>query len=93
MTIELHGVREPERFVAVVMKLKKFFYVASLHFNNYSCTTDMEPFPSWAYEALLVSKRLGVLDPSGKRPDLSAVNAPNNPKVPDCQYEDSRIRD
>jgi hypothetical protein len=35
LTIELHGVHEQERFIAVVTKLKQF-YVANLHFNNFS---------------------------------------------------------
>lgn len=86
MAVEFHGANR-QRFVDVIGKLKRFFYVANLHFNNYSCTGGMEPFPSWAYEVLLVSKRLGVPDPSGKRPDMSAVNAPNNPKFADCQVE------
>ena len=84
LAVEFHGANR-QRFADAIGKLKRFFYVANLHFNNYSCTAGMEPFPSWAYEVLLVSKRLGVLDPSGKRPDVSALNAPNNPKVPDCQ--------
>jgi hypothetical protein len=84
LVVEFHGANR-QRFVDAIGKLKRFFYIANLHFNNYSCTTGMEPFPSWAYEVLLVSKRLGVPDRSGKRPDMSAVNAPNNPKVPDCQ--------
>jgi hypothetical protein len=86
LAIEFHGANR-QRFVDAIGKLKRFFYVANLHFNNYSCTTGMEPFPSWAYEVLLVSKRLGIPDPSGTRPDMSAVNAPNNPKFADCQVE------
>jgi hypothetical protein len=85
LAVEFHGANR-QRFADAIGKLKRFFYVANLHFNNYSCTTGMEPFPSWAYEVLLVSNRLGVPDPSGKRPDMSAVNAPNNPKVADCQF-------
>ena len=84
LAVEFHGANR-QRFADAIGKLKRFFYVANLHFNNYSCTAGMEPFPSWAYEVLLVSKRLGVPDPSGKRSDVSALNAPNNPKVPDCQ--------
>jgi hypothetical protein len=84
LAVEFHGANR-QRFVDAIRKLKRFFYVANLHFNNYSCTPGMEPFPSWAYEVLLVSKRLGVPDLSGKRLDTSAVNAPNNPKIPDCQ--------
>ena len=85
LAVEFHGANR-QRFADAIGKLKRFFYVANLHFNNYSCTTGMEPFPSWAYEVLLVSTRLGVPDPSGKRPDTSAVNEPNNPKVADCQF-------
>lgn len=84
VAIEFHGANR-RRYAKAIAKLKRHFYVANLHFNNYSCTAGLEPFPAWAYEVLLVSKRLGVPDPSGKRPDLSAVNAPNNPKAPDCQ--------
>ena len=86
LAVEFHGANR-QRFVDVIGKLKRFFYVANLHFNNYSCTSGMEPFPSWAYEVLLVSKRLGIPDPSGKRPDMSSVNAPNNPKFADCQFD------
>jgi len=92
LAVEFHGANR-QRFADAIGRLKRFFYIANLHFNNYSCTTGLEPFPSWAYEVLLVSKRLGVPAPSGTRPDLSKVNAPNNPKLPDCQYEASRIRD
>lgn len=84
LAVEFHGANR-QRFADAIARLKRYFHVASLHFNNYSCTSGLEPFPAWAYEVLLVSKRLGVPDPSGKPPDLSAVNAPNNPKVPDCQ--------
>ena len=59
LTIELHGVREPERFIAVVMKLKKFFYVANIHFNNFACEEGIAPFPAEVYEVLFVSKRRG----------------------------------
>jgi hypothetical protein len=85
LAVEFHGANR-QRFVDAIGRLKRFFYIANLHFNNYSCGAGQEPFPSWAYEVLMVSKRLGVPDPSGKRPDLSAVNAPNNPNLPDCQY-------
>ena len=84
LAVEFHGANRL-RYLEAITSLKRFFYVANLHFNNYSCTTGIEPFRSWAYEVLFVSKRLGVLDPSGKRPDTSAFNAPNNPKSDDCQ--------
>ncbi len=84
LTVEFHHVEE-ERFVAAVRRLKQFFYVANLHFNNFSCDPSLAPFPSWAYEALFVSKKLGVLDPSGAAAGPSAADAPNNPAAPDCQ--------
>jgi hypothetical protein len=58
----LHGVAEPERFTAVVKKLKQFFYVANLHYNNYACMEGIAPFPASVYEVLFVNKRVGVPD-------------------------------
>lgn len=83
LAIEFHGSNRTEAR-NVVLKLKRSFYIANLHFNNYSCTSNLQPFPSWAYEVLLVNKRVGVLD-EGKRAQTSAENAPNDPAVPDCQ--------
>lgn len=84
LAVEFHGANR-QRFADTIAKLKRFFYIANLHFNNYSCSTEVAPFPGWAYEVLLVNKRLGVLDPSGRRANPSAANAPNNPHVEDCQ--------
>jgi hypothetical protein len=85
LTIELHGVHEQERFIAVVMKLKQFFYVANLHFNNYSCEKGIAPFPAWAYEVLFVSKRVGVPGGSVTAGAFPPLAAPNNPDLVDCQ--------
>lgn len=84
LAVELHGSGE-ERFVRAVEKLKRFFYVANLHFNNYSCDEKYAPFPSWAYEVLFVNKRLATVDPSGAPATPSVLNAPNKPDVADCQ--------
>jgi hypothetical protein len=84
LVVEFHGVNR-QRFLDAVTKLKRFYYVANLHYNNYSCTTQSRPFPSWAFEVLFVSKRLGVPDRSGKPSVAAALNTPNNPKVEDCQ--------
>lgn len=84
MAVEFHGA-DQERYADAVLKLKRFFYIANLHFNNYSCVDDLAPFPSWGYEALLVSKRLGKPDTSGEPVVPSPLNAPNNPKTEDCQ--------
>ncbi len=84
MAIEFHGSDE-EKFLRVVRRLKQFFHVANLHFNNYSCRSGLEPFPSWAYEALFVNKRLGVVD-AGRRAEIPhPLDAPNDATAGDCQ--------
>jgi hypothetical protein len=83
LAIELHYI-DDEKFIRVVQRLKEFFYLAHLHFNNVSCAEGLEPFPAWAYEALFVSKRLSKVDP-GVRPQLPhPLDALNNPTMPDC---------
>jgi len=84
LAVEFHGVDKP-RYLDAVKKLKRFFYVANLHFNNYSCSTGLSPFPAWAYEVLFVNKRVGIPDTSAARSVFHAANAPNNPGHPDCQ--------
>ena len=85
LAIEFHGVNDP-RFVAVVEKLKRHFYVAHFHSNNWSCDAKLTPMTAWANQALLVSKRVGVLDSSGAPPALPhPLDAPDGPKRPDCQ--------
>jgi hypothetical protein len=85
LAIELHGVDQPERFLGVVRKLKRFFYVANMHFNNFSCARGIAPFPAWAYEVLFVSKHLGVLGGSGPAGAPPGLTTPNNPASADCQ--------
>jgi len=84
MAVEFHGF-EDQKSLAVVQRLKKFFEVAHIHFNNASCIRGMEPFPAWAYEVLFVSKRLAVVDLSRKAGGLDAVDARNVPYLLDCQ--------
>ena len=87
LAIEMHdfGGNLP-RFIEGVTRLKRFFHVANLHFNNYSCTRDMDPFPAHAYEVLFVNKRLATVDPGGPAPRPHPLDAPNNPQLPDCQF-------
>ncbi len=85
LTIELHGVQEPDRFTAVVKKLKRFFYVANLHYNNYACMEGVAPFPASVYEVLFVSKRIGVPGGSGRAGAPAALMAPNTTQWRDCQ--------
>jgi hypothetical protein len=85
LTIELHGIGEPDRFTAVVQKLKRFFYVANLHYNNYSCRQGIPPFPASVYEVLFVSKRLGMPGGSGPAGAPAALTTPNTTQSEDCQ--------
>ena len=85
MPMEFHGTNEA-KFVAVVRRLKRQFHLVNLHFNNYACSSDVAPFPAWAYQALWVNKRVGVLDPEGPSPALmSPLNVPDRPDAQDCQ--------
>jgi len=92
MAIEFHWQLDKERwwtyvpqYIAVVERLKQYFHVAHIHFNNASCIPGLEPFPTWAYEVLFVSKRIGVPDPSRRAPVPHPLDAPNNPAFADCQ--------
>jgi hypothetical protein len=84
LAVEFHGVND-ERYIAAVRRLKQFFEVAHLHFNNVSCTDGLDPFPAWAYEVLFVNKRLAVVDRSRRAGGANALDARNNPLLPDCQ--------
>ena len=84
LAVEFHGVQD-EKYLAVVRRLKEFFYIAHIHFNNAACADGLDPFPTWAYEVLFVSKRLGVVDPSRTAGGLHPLDALNNPTVADCQ--------
>jgi hypothetical protein len=84
LAIEFHGTAE-DRYLAAVRRLKRFFHVAHLHFNNFACWPGLEPFPAWAYEVLFVSKRLAVVDASNPLVRPHRFDAPNNLRAPDCQ--------
>lgn len=73
-----------QRDLDVIRRLERFFLVAHVHFNNFSCDTSIRPFPSWAYEVLFVNKAIGVV---GEPPpdQAAAPDAPNNPGAADCQ--------
>ena len=65
-------------------RLRQFFHVAHLHYNNYSCVEGLDPFPVWAYEVLLVSKRIGIVDNTRTVSLPHPLDALNNPAIPDC---------
>ena len=92
LAVEFHWVEDEqfrwiqdEKHLQVVRRLKQFFEVAHIHFNNASCIGDLQPFPSSAYEVLFVSKRLAVVGASRKAHSLHPLDAPNNPSLADCQ--------
>ncbi len=93
LVVEFHWVHDEkdqwlhdeEKYVRVVSRLKEFFHVAHVHYNNFSCVGGLEPFPAWAYEVLFVSKRLGVADAVPKTRGPASLDAPNNPQIADCQ--------
>lgn len=92
MAVEFHWMEDEqfawvqdEKHLRVVRRLKQFFHIAHIHFNNASCIGDLEPFPSSAYEVLFVSKRLAVVDPSRKVDGPHPLDARNNPAFADCQ--------
>ena len=88
LIVEFHGVRDAS-YLAVVRRLKRFFHVAHIHFNNFVCETGVDPFPSWAYEVLFVNQRLDRIDPSRAAGGLHPLDAPNNPALPDCPLKTS----
>ena len=92
MAVEFHWVEDErfhwvqdERHLRVVRRLKQFFHIGHIHFNNASCIGDLKPFPSSAYEVLFVSKQLAVVDPSRRPTGPHPLDARNNPSLPDCQ--------
>ena len=82
--VRFHWVQD-ERHLRVVRRLKQFFEVGHIHFNNASCIGGLQPFPSSAYEVLFVSKRLALVDPSRKAGGVHPLDAPNSPWAAGCQ--------
>jgi hypothetical protein len=69
LAMEIHGT--DRSFLAMVKKLKRNFHFVHLHFNNQACASlKFRPFPSGAFQVLLVNKRIGVLDPAAPVPTL-----------------------
>jgi hypothetical protein len=90
MVVEFHGAGDErngtqEQKRQVVQRLKRFFEIGHIHFNNATCTSGVEPFPAWAYEVLFVSTRLAKVDRSRRVLGPHPLDAPNLPSSPDCQ--------
>jgi hypothetical protein len=89
LSVEFHGV-DQKKYIKVIRKLKKVFYIVDVHFNNFACDdgiiyNELIPFPAWAYEVLFVNKRVGILDETAPTPQQNQLSAPNDPKRKDCQ--------
>jgi hypothetical protein len=85
LVVEFHEL-DDARYIDVIEKLKKTFYIANVHFNNYACMWWSKPFPGLAFEILMVNKRIGILDsanPWAVYPN--PLDAPNYPSRKDCQ--------
>jgi len=84
LAMEIHGT--DARFLRLVRRLKRHFYLVHVHYNNQSCGVRYRPMPAWAYQVLFVNKRIGILDPSGRRPVLpNPLDAPDFDIGHDCQ--------
>ena len=84
LNVEFHHVDDP-KYVATLQRLKRFFYIAHVHFNNFSCDSALRPFPSWAFEVLLVNRRVAVTDGTAAPAAASGIDARNDASAPDCQ--------
>jgi hypothetical protein len=98
IAIEFHNVEHTTQakvvsykleYIDLLKKLKQRFYIAHIHFNNHACTRGLDtPFPSWAFQVLMVNKKVGILD-EGKKPVLpNPLDEKDNPEAPDCQNLD-----
>jgi hypothetical protein len=92
MAVEFHWDEDPRlgwahdaRYLRAVARLREFFEVGHIHYNNASCVGDLAPFPSFAYEVLFVSKRLAVVDPGRPAIGVHQEDAKNNWALADCQ--------
>lgn len=84
MAVEFHEV-ERASFLDTTTRLREFFYVVHVHYNNYGCRPGFDPFPGEVFEVLFVNKRIAVADPSAAARGPSPLDAPNTPALPDCQ--------
>jgi hypothetical protein len=87
IAIEFHSQNKLRyvEYIDLIKKLKKTFYIAHIHFNNHTCTKLHKPFPSWAFQVLMVNKKVGILD-EGRKPVLpNPLDEKDNAELPDCQ--------
>ena len=88
LIVEFHGV-DQEKYISVIKRLKKIFYLVNLHYNNCGCDDKIQPFPAQAYEVLFVNKRIGIPNKNVPVPRmLASLDSPNLPFYEDCQRSD-----
>jgi hypothetical protein len=85
LVVELHHTDRSWRHLRTIERLKRFFVVAHLHYNNFTCDAQVTPLPAWAMEVLFVSRRLAHTDGQPGAASPAALDAPNDPHAPDCQ--------
>jgi hypothetical protein len=83
LAIEFHRTDDPA-FVETVKRLKRFFYVAHFHANNYACDKELAPFTSSANEVLFVSRRIATLASEAVPPLPNPLDSPNRTRHHDC---------
>jgi hypothetical protein len=87
LIVEFHDVNE-ERFVRVMRKLNRIFYIANIHFNNCKCLDKFAPFPTRSREILFVNKAIAELDQNApKRIPPNPLTTRNCRHVQDCQID------
>lgn len=85
LALEFHHVDDPIN-VDAIRKLKRLFHLVHVHYNNYACDDNVAPFPSWAFQVLLVNKNIGQLAPAGTPVQIPhPLDEPDNRNRPDCQ--------
>ena len=87
LVLEFHHVDQPLN-VDSIRKLRRFFHLVNIHYNNHACAPNVAPFPAWAFQVLLVNKKVGVLAPAGTIARVpNPLDEPDDPSQPDCQAE------
>jgi hypothetical protein len=85
MELHVRGTDE-SRFMGLIERLKRHFYLVNVHYNNSACTAQPDPLPALAFQTLWVNKGVGIVDAGAPVPaPVSELNARDNVELPDCQ--------
>ena len=83
--VEFHGIDiVDEKFNRIIGSIKKTFYIAHIHGNNYGDLTPVENFPD-TIEIVFINRRLleNKPEPSTRPYPIEGLDQPNNPDEPD----------